>query len=277
MADESEMVLWPIDKITVGPRYRQDLGDIAGLAKSIQAVGLLQPIVLTPHGELVAGGRRLEALKQLALEEPAFKEVQAYVVTNLDDALLRLRAEGDENTCRKDFTPSEAAAIGERLEQLEREAAKERQKATRAKKGQKVGQNTAVKGAEKFSAPSGRSGKGSTSVHQGKTGWSRQYPICLSRTPRREGVRVAHPRGPSAMSREPFVSRPVIFWPTRRSCRATGGSRPADGGRRCSESCCGPWRQPSSPWSRLAPCWGSGSASSSPAELPAAVGRPAPQ
>jgi hypothetical protein len=81
-------------------------------------------------------------------------------VTNLDDALLRLRAEGDANTCRKDFTPSEAVAIGERLEQLEREAAKERQKATRAKKGQKVGQNTAVKGAEKFSAPSGRSGRG---------------------------------------------------------------------------------------------------------------------
>jgi hypothetical protein len=43
MADESEMVLGPVDKITVGPRYRQDLGDIARLAKSIQAVGCYSP------------------------------------------------------------------------------------------------------------------------------------------------------------------------------------------------------------------------------------------
>jgi len=32
----------------------------------------------------------------------------------------RLRAERDENQCRKDFTPSELAALGRQLEELER-------------------------------------------------------------------------------------------------------------------------------------------------------------
>ena len=44
-------------------------------------------------------------------------------VVSLDKLLL---AERDENTIRKDFTPSEAVAIGGALEQYERERAKER-------------------------------------------------------------------------------------------------------------------------------------------------------
>lgn len=37
-----------------------------------------------------------------------------------------LIAERDENTCRKDFTPSEAVALGRKLEELEKPAAAER-------------------------------------------------------------------------------------------------------------------------------------------------------
>jgi len=50
-----------------------------------------------------------------------------------------LMAERDENTCRKDFTPSEAVAIAKTLEQLEKPKAAQRQEASRAKQGEKVG------------------------------------------------------------------------------------------------------------------------------------------
>ena len=37
-------LLLPIDRIVGGERHRRDLGDIAGLARSIREVGLLHPI-----------------------------------------------------------------------------------------------------------------------------------------------------------------------------------------------------------------------------------------
>ena len=45
----------------------------------------------------------MEALKLLGR-----KMARSYVAKNLDEALKRLRAERDENECRKDFSPSEA-------------------------------------------------------------------------------------------------------------------------------------------------------------------------
>ena len=102
----------------------QDLGDIGTLAASIGAVGLLHPIVVSPAGELIAGRRRLQAVRALGWEE-----VPVHVVDGLGDTLLALRAERDENTCRKDLTPSEAVSIGKSLEELERPKAEDRQKA----------------------------------------------------------------------------------------------------------------------------------------------------
>ena len=37
-----------IDSITVGVRHRRDLGDMSALMRSIEEVGLLQPITVTP-------------------------------------------------------------------------------------------------------------------------------------------------------------------------------------------------------------------------------------
>jgi hypothetical protein len=54
-----------LDEIIVGQRHRRDLGAIAGLARSIDELGLLQPVVLTPAGQLIAGERRLGAAKML--------------------------------------------------------------------------------------------------------------------------------------------------------------------------------------------------------------------
>jgi ParB family chromosome partitioning protein len=112
-----------VGDIRVGHRHRSDLGDLVPLIKSIQEVGLLHPLVVTPDMQLVAGARRLAAVKELG-----WKEVPVRVVEGLDDAVAALRAERDENTCRKDFTPSEAVAIGQALEELERVEAKKRQR-----------------------------------------------------------------------------------------------------------------------------------------------------
>jgi len=58
--------LWQaINSIKIGKRFRKDLGDIDALARSINEVGLLHPIVITPDGELLAGQGRLEACKKL--------------------------------------------------------------------------------------------------------------------------------------------------------------------------------------------------------------------
>jgi hypothetical protein len=62
---------------------------------------------------------------------------------DLDDPL---RAELDENVVRKDFTPSEIAAIAKVMREREEDAARERQVATQAKPGEQVG-------AAKFAEP----------------------------------------------------------------------------------------------------------------------------
>jgi ParB-like nuclease domain len=59
----------PVDKIRVGKRHRLDLGDIAGLAESIEDIGLLHPITVDEQGRLLAGARRLAACKRLGWKD----------------------------------------------------------------------------------------------------------------------------------------------------------------------------------------------------------------
>jgi N6-adenosine-specific RNA methylase IME4/ParB-like chromosome segregation protein Spo0J len=108
-----------IDSIKIGERFRKDLGDIGSLAQSIKEIGLLHPIVIQPNGTLIAGKRRLEACKSLGWQTIAVTEV------DLEDIV---RGEHDENVHRKDFLPSEAIAVGQALEPMEREKAKERER-----------------------------------------------------------------------------------------------------------------------------------------------------
>src|SRR5262245_56727306 len=83
------------------------MGDIPALMDSIRALGgLIQPIIVTPDMKLVAGARRLEAFRRRCREM-----IDALVIKEGVDALQLLRAERDENTCRKDFTPSEAVVV----------------------------------------------------------------------------------------------------------------------------------------------------------------------
>jgi N6-adenosine-specific RNA methylase IME4 len=109
-----------LDSIQIGQRHRRDLGDVDVLAASIASVGLLHPIVIRPDGRLIAGERRIHAAKHLG-----WTTIPVTVV-DLEKVAL---GEFAENAIRKDFTLSEAVAIKRALEPIEREAAKERQRA----------------------------------------------------------------------------------------------------------------------------------------------------
>lgn len=113
------MTTLTISNIFEGKRHRHDLGNIKSLAESMTEVGQLQPIVVTPALKLVAGARRLAAARSLG-----WTEIEAVVVRNLRDAASLLRAEADENVCRKAFTPTEAAAIAAEREVLLKPIAK---------------------------------------------------------------------------------------------------------------------------------------------------------
>lgn len=114
-----------IDEIVVGDRVRKDMGDLASLATSIERHGLLHPVVVKNDGTLIAGHRRIEAARQLG-----WSDIPVTVI-EVEDLLS---AERDENEERKDFTPSEAVAIGRLIE--EQHLAKVA--ATRAEVGRKA-------------------------------------------------------------------------------------------------------------------------------------------
>jgi ParB family transcriptional regulator, chromosome partitioning protein len=98
------------------PRTDFDQAALDSLTASIEAVGLLQPIVVRVHGDgyvLVAGERRLRAVKQLGHAEiPAVIRADTDDATNLTEALV-------ENLQRDDLNPlEEAAAFRQLLEDL---------------------------------------------------------------------------------------------------------------------------------------------------------------
>lgn len=113
-----------IDEIKIGKRTRKHLGNIDELAKSIEEIGLLHPVVIDKEYKLITGQRRIEAHKLLGLDK-----IECRIVSNLTEAYNLIKAERDENICRADFTPTEAIALAERLEPFERKAAAERMKA----------------------------------------------------------------------------------------------------------------------------------------------------
>lgn len=108
-----------ISKIKIGKRFRKDLGDIDGLAQSMQDVGLLHPIVLDEKDHsLIAGHRRFAAAVKLEWDEIECTKI------SIDEPKM---AQIQENTNRKDFTASEIADIAEYVES--------HKKAGRPKKG----------------------------------------------------------------------------------------------------------------------------------------------
>lgn len=104
-----------IAKIVVGVRRRQKLGNLRSLARSIEARGLLHPILLRNGHELVAGQRRLEACKSLG-----WTTIPARRVDGLSDEELRA-VELEENTERLPLLDYEASRA--RLAELRQSAA----------------------------------------------------------------------------------------------------------------------------------------------------------
>jgi len=123
-----------IAQIMVGQRHRKDMGDLHALGDSINQLGLLQPIGVTSKMQLVWGERRLKACELLG-----WREIDAVVDPSLDDILRAMKAEEDENVCRKPFNHTEAVAIADHIESVERQRAEER-KRDGQRKGGKVRQ-----------------------------------------------------------------------------------------------------------------------------------------
>lgn len=113
----------PLDQIEVGARRRADLGDIGALAKGIQRVGLLEPIIVDRNGtknhyRLVAGERRLRAVRMLK-----WKAIPAHLKEQLTDTQMR-DIELEENENRKSLTERERTRRFESSQKLKENAAK---------------------------------------------------------------------------------------------------------------------------------------------------------
>ena len=102
----------PVDSITIPERVRKDPGNLESLMASLKRVGLLNPIVVSPTYELIAGFRRLSAARELG-----WQSVEAQVVQAADE-IRRLEMELEENVYRKDFTPEEILEGYRKLEKL---------------------------------------------------------------------------------------------------------------------------------------------------------------
>ena len=174
-----------LDSITVGLRHRKDPGDIEALARSIDEVGMLQPITITPDGVLVCGWRRLEAVRRLG-----WNTLKVWVRSGISDELSHLLAQQDENELRKPLTPLETAHLYAEVKRLMAEEAERRQAATRfGGEGDSGGVNGAVgpaapRGAGDSRAQSSRLITGSQSYNRfEQIGWIERVSKDTSKPP----------------------------------------------------------------------------------------------
>ena len=110
-----------IDRVNINNRIRKDYGNITELAQSIERLGLMNPPVVDPEFNLIAGERRLKACKELGMNQI---EVNVMVIEDYEKALMM---EIEENENRKEFTFSERMNYAKLIEEVERLKAKERQ------------------------------------------------------------------------------------------------------------------------------------------------------
>jgi ParB family chromosome partitioning protein len=89
------------------------MGDIDGLAAGIEAVGLLQPIGITPDLRLIFGERRLRAFE--LLNEKLGDSYAEIPVRQIDIGSI-IDGEFHENEDRKDLTPEERVHVGRSIE-----------------------------------------------------------------------------------------------------------------------------------------------------------------
>lgn len=111
--EEVRLAELSLDSIYPDPNQpRKDLGDLNGLKASIEAHGIMQPLIVSPRDEdtylLIAGERRYTAAKSLGIAK-----VLAIVRTVADHDRLQLQL--IENLHRQDLNPIEEAQGYKRL------------------------------------------------------------------------------------------------------------------------------------------------------------------
>lgn len=136
-----------LDEIRVSGRRRRSLGNIDGLAASIEAIGLMNPPLVSADGVLLCGARRLAAVRQLG-----WRKVEVRVHPDVSSNLSAALAEQQENGQRLELLPTEEARLYIELKPLCQADAAERQAVTR------FGGSTATRGGDgskESSAPRG--------------------------------------------------------------------------------------------------------------------------
>ena len=102
-----------IAEIKVGERLRKQTGNLDPLTASINQIGLLHPILINEKRELLSGFRRLEACRQLGLNE-----IEVTIIDTRENALKSLDLEYHENIGRLDLAPEEQGDYHQRREDL---------------------------------------------------------------------------------------------------------------------------------------------------------------
>lgn len=85
-----------LEEIKVSNPYLRIGDEVESLMKSIKAIGLISPLVVNEELELIAGGRRYTALKELGIQEAAVVVVHR---DSLEQELISI----DENLVRKEL------------------------------------------------------------------------------------------------------------------------------------------------------------------------------
>lgn len=112
---EFELRQVALNKITMGARAREDLGDINELMLSMKDTGLIQPIAIDQDFKLLAGGRRLTAAMKIGWDSiPA-------IVLRVEGEVNALEIELFENIHRKNLTWQEEAKLYKQIDALMRE------------------------------------------------------------------------------------------------------------------------------------------------------------
>lgn len=127
MAARDHLVIeHPIDQITDPHLYRSELGDLTELRESIEKLGLLTPITISIDYVLISGRRRMAVMRELGRTR-----VPVWIAAGVSDELRTLLAIKDENTLRKNLTPTEQAALYAELKSLLAEENARKQRSTR--------------------------------------------------------------------------------------------------------------------------------------------------
>lgn len=100
-----------IDKIKFASKYLRTNTNVEKLKKSIQTVGLLNPLVINENFELLAGARRYTALKELGINDVPVNIVSKNA---LEQELISI----DENLVRQDLTKVEVEEYLSRGKQI---------------------------------------------------------------------------------------------------------------------------------------------------------------